>query len=106
MFEDLYDAVSLIFYRWWPMADGVITEIDLERIRHSKGRDSLRLAVAYKFSVGDDGPYTGESFWQPSFFVNRRVARHKLHRGQHIVVRYRSDNPSVNKSDHVTWRNL
>lgn len=79
MFEDLCDAVSLIFSRWWPQAQGEITAVDVERIRQ-RGGDTLRLAVAYKFSLGDDGPYTGESFWQPAFFAKRRVAaaRHKL----------------------------
>ena len=108
MFEDLYDALSLIFYRCWPKADREITEVDVERVRHSQGADTLRLAVTYKFSLGEDGPYTGESFWRPSFFVNRRVAaaRHKLHRRQHVGVRYRADDPSVNKLDPAVWRNL
>jgi hypothetical protein len=108
MFEDLYDTVSLIFSRWWPKADGEITAVDIERIRHSRGKDTLRLAVAYKFSLGDDGPYTGESFWQPSFCVNRKVmaARHKVHLRQTVIVRYRSDDPSVNKLDRGVWRNL
>jgi valyl-tRNA synthetase len=108
MFEDLYDTVSLIFSRLWPEAQGEITAIDVERMRHSQGADTLRLAVAYKFSLGDDGPYTGESFWQPAFFVNKRVAaaRHKLHLHQAVVVHYRSDDPSVNKLDRSLWRTL
>ena len=108
MFEDLYDTASLIFSRWWPKADGEITAIDVERLRHSQGADMLRLAVAYKFSLGDDGPYTCESFWRPSFFVNQRVAaaRHKLHLHQPVKIRYCSDDPSVNKLDHGVWRNL
>jgi hypothetical protein len=107
MFEDLHDAVSLVFCHWWPKAEGEITAVEVERIHHSQGRDTLRLAVAYKFSLGDDGPYTGESFWQPSFFVNKRVAaaRHRLHCRQRVLVRYRSSDPSVNKLDHSVWRN-
>jgi hypothetical protein len=108
MFEDLYDAASLLFSPWWPMAEGEITAVDVERVRHSRGGDTLRLAVAYKFSVGDDGPYTGESFWRPAFFVNRRVAaaRHKLHLSQAVRVHYRPDDPSVNALDRGVWRLL
>jgi len=100
--------MSLIFSRWWPKAEGEITAVDVERIRHSRGSDTLVLAVAYKFSVADDGPYTGQSFWPPSFFVNRRVAaaRHKLHFRQAVGVRYRSEDPNVNKLDRDVWRAL
>src|ERR1700739_4936858 len=99
MFEDFYDAVSLIFSRWWQTAEGQITEIVVDRIHRSRSSDTLRLAVAYKFSVGNDGPYTGESFWQPSFFAKKRVAtaRRKLGRQRTVLVRYRADDPSVNK---------
>ncbi len=108
MFEDLYDAVSVIFSPWWPTAKGEITAIDILRIHHSRSSDTLRLAVAYKFSLGDDGPYTGESFWQPAFFVNKRVAaaRHKLHVRQTVTVRYRSDDPSINRLDRQMWNDL
>jgi hypothetical protein len=108
MFEDLYHTVSLIFSRWWPKAQGEVTAIDIESIRRSQSGDTLRLAVAYEFSVGDDGPYTGESFRRPLFFVNPRViaARHKLHLHQAVVVRYRSDDPSVNKLDLSVWHDL
>jgi hypothetical protein len=108
MFEDLYDAVSQIFSHWWPQARGEITAIDVERVRHSRGSDTLRLAVTYKFSLGSDGPYTGESFWQPPFLTNKRVAgaRHKLRLRQSVNVRYRSDDPSVNRLDHEVWQDL
>jgi hypothetical protein len=108
MFEDLYDTASLIFSRWWPEAQGEITAIDVARIRHSQGGVTLRLAVAHEVSVGDDGPYTGESFWRPLLFVNSRVmaARPKLRLPQAVVVRYRSDDPSVSKLDPSVWRSL
>jgi len=61
MFNDLYDVISLAWSWRWPVANGVITAVDVERFRSSNGRYSARLAVAYEFSVGDDGPYTGES---------------------------------------------
>jgi hypothetical protein len=59
MFEDLYDAISMIWSWRWPASGGRVTAVDVERIRHSRGRDTLRLAIAYEFSLGDDGPYPG-----------------------------------------------
>ena len=109
MFDDLYDAISMMWSWRWPTSSGEVTAVDLERIRHSNSRnDTLRLAIAYKFSPGDDGPYTGESFWQPSFCVKRRVfaARHKIRLHQRVTVRYRPDDPSVNKLDPSVWQDL
>ncbi|MFB3815330.1 MAG: DUF3592 domain-containing protein [Terriglobales bacterium] len=108
MFDDLFDAVSCLWSWRWPEAVGQIPEVEVERIQHNQGGDTCRLAVAYKFSLGADGPYTGESFWTPAFFVNRRViaARYKFHIGQPVVVRYRPDDPSVNKLDRRMWQNL
>lgn len=108
MFDDLYDSLSLLWSWRWPEAVGEITAVDVERIRHYRSRDTLRLAIAYKFSLGDDGPYTGEDFWEPSFFVNRRVsaARHKIHIRQQVCVHYRPDDPSVNKLDRRVWQDL
>lgn len=106
MFEDLYDTISRLWSRRWPKVTGEITAVDVERI-HGNHR-ALRLAVAYKFSVNGDGPYTGESFWSPSFFVNRRVlaARRKFRVGHPVFVRYRSDDPSVNTLDGSVWQKL
>jgi hypothetical protein len=79
-----------------------------ERIEHSRGDVRLRLAIAYKSSVNGDGPYTGESFWNPAFFVNRRVlaARHKIRVRQPVIVRYRTDDPSLNRLDRRVWESL
>ena len=74
MFGDLYDTLSTLWTWSWPIVDGEATAVDVERQRHSRGADTLRLSVTYKFFVGSDGPYTGESFWAPTFFRNRRVA--------------------------------
>jgi hypothetical protein len=108
VFTDLYDAISLLWSWRWPEMPGEVTAVDVERIRHSRGRESFRLAVAYKFSIGDDGPYTGESFWEPSFFSKNRVlaARRSFGIHQQVVVRYRPDDPSVNKLDGRVWQNL
>lgn len=82
----------------WPLARGRITAIDVERNREKR---TARLAVAYEFSVGADGPYTGESFWRPQFAEEKGVgiARKRLRLHQEVTVRYRPDDPSVNSLD-------
>ncbi len=101
MFDDLHDAISLMWSWRWPVTQGKVTAVDIERIKHNRGGDTARLAVAYEFSVGDDGPYTGECFWVPTFFSVKRVAtaRRKLHIRRPLQVRYRPDDPSVNTLD-------
>jgi Ni/Co efflux regulator RcnB len=108
MFSDVYDAIFLLWFWRWPEVVGQVTAVDVERIRDREGRDTLRLAVAYKFSVGNDGPYTGESFWQPLFFQKKRVlaTRHNFRIGQQVPVYYRPDHLSVNKLDRRAWQNL
>ena len=92
----------------WPTSQGKITAVDVERIAHSRGGETVRLAIAYKFSLGDDGPYTGESFWRPVLCSKKRIiaARRTIRVGRPIIVRYRSDDPSVNKLDRQAWRDL
>ena len=87
---------------------GEITAVDVERLPDSDGNETFRLAVAYKFCLANDGPYTGESFWQPLFFQKKRVlaARHNVHVHQQVPVHYRPDDPSVNKLDPKAWQNL
>lgn len=99
MFNDLYDAVSFLCSWRWPVADGKVTEVISERVGRKK--DQARLAVAYEFSAGSDGPYTGECFWTPAFLQVRRVAsaRKKIRRSAGVRVRYRPDDPSVNRLD-------
>jgi hypothetical protein len=108
MFDDLRDALSFLGSWRWPETMGEVTAVDVESIEHSRGDVRLRLAIAYKFSVNGDGPYTGESFWNPAFFVNRRVraARHKIRVRQPVIVRYRTDDPSVNRLDRRVWESL
>jgi hypothetical protein len=74
----------------------MVTEVVSERL--GRDQERIRLAVAYEFSIGDDGPYTGESFWTPAFCQLRRVAdaRKRIRKRQRIQVRYRSSDPSVN----------
>ena len=99
MFNDLYDAISFVWSWRWPVADGKVTEVISERM--GRRNEQARLAVAYEFSVGGDGPYTGECFWTPAFLQIRRVAsaRKKIRRSARVRVRYRPDDPSVNRLD-------
>jgi len=101
MFDDLYDGISRLWSWRWPCADGKITEVLGEHIEFRSGEKRARLAVAYEFSVGADGPYTGECFWSPILLSIRRVAqaRRKIHRHQRVRVRYRGDDTSVNMLD-------
>jgi len=108
MFEDLYDAISVLWSKRWPSVESEITAADIERVP-GRRKDRLRLAVAYKFFVGEDGPYTGVSFWDPprSWSEQRTIAaKNRFQVGQQIRVRYRSDNPSVNTLDRATWTGL
>src|SRR5215472_2339691 len=99
MFDDLYNAISFLGSWRWPKVLGEITAVDVERIAHNDGNERLRLAVAYKFFINEDGPYTGKSFWNPAFCPNRRIleARRKVRVRQPVHVRYRKDDPSVNR---------
>ncbi len=98
MFDEIYDIISLSWSWRWPVAQGFVTAIDVERDRLRK---KARLAVAYEFSIGEDGPYTGESFWRPVFCEERKAGdgRKLIHLRQSVLVRYRPTDPSVNKLD-------
>lgn len=109
MFGEVYDAISRVWSWRWPEVMGEVTAVDVERIKSIYGGTvRLRLAVAYKFSVNDDGPYTGEALWNPAFCPNRRVraARHNIRVRHQVIVRYRPDDPSVNTLDHRIWQSL
>jgi Protein of unknown function (DUF3592) len=105
---DLYDAISLLWSWRWPEIPGEITAVDVDRVQDSEGIETFRLAVAYKFSIGNDGPYTGESFWHPTVSSKKRVfsARDNVRVNQKVNVRYRPDDPSVNKLDRSVWQGL
>jgi hypothetical protein len=107
MFSSLIDSLSLLFSWRWPKAAGEITAVDIDT---AYNRGAYRLAVAYKFFVNNDGPYTGESYWEGGFSADRvsalLEAQKKLHIGQRVTVRYRPDDPSINRLDRSTWREL
>jgi|SRR6185437_556302 hypothetical protein len=101
MLKNLYDDFSLMFYRRWPKAEGKITAVD---ICPGTERD---VVIVYEFSVGDDGPYTGESS-RPFSFEGTTVMdiERRLSVGKPVLIRYRIDNPSINKLDPSFWKNL
>ena len=67
VFEEPYESLAKLFTWRWPEV-GEISALDVERVRRRGGRGTLRLAVAYRFSIGVDGPYTGASFWKPWYW--------------------------------------
>jgi len=106
MFEDLYDAISFLRSNKWPTVEAEITAVELERIATRRSKDRFRLSVAYKFYLGEDGPYTGVSFWEPPrSWPEERVdsAKGTFQVGQRRVVRYRPDDASVNVLDKAAW---
>jgi hypothetical protein len=83
----------------WPVADGIVTEVISECL--GRDRQRIRLAWLMSFSVGEDGPYIGESFWKPAFCRLRRVvdARKRIRKRHTIQIRYRPGDPGVNTLD-------
>jgi hypothetical protein len=98
MFSDLRDYVSLWFYWRWPSAEGEITAVRIQ-----SGR---QLLLDYRFSVGDR-PYTGEADL-PSWFADREAIdiNETFRIGQLVTVRYRRDDPGVNKLDPSVWHDI
>ena len=109
MFEDLYDALSRLWSFSWPATQAEVTDIELERIGNPD-ENRIRLCVCYKFWVGDDGPYSGEDFWKPAFTIGQvkrlRDAKKKLNAKRMVSVRYRPADPSINRLDKESWRDL
>jgi len=102
MFRDLYDAVTLLFSWRWPKAEGEITAV-----RVDSGTDRLRLLVDYVFPLGKDESYTGEARWPNWFSIGRAEnISQRLRVGQPVTVRYRRDNPSVNRLDRSVWQDV
>jgi hypothetical protein len=99
MFSDLQNYISLLFYWWWPKAEGEITAV---RILSGNGK----LPLEYRFSLGD-GYYTGETGC-PSRLTGAGAIdiNETLCIGKLVTVRYRRDDPSVNKLDRGVWQNL
>ena len=107
MFEVLCDSLSRLLSWKWPTAEGEVTAANVKRDFSDEGV-SFDLEVTYKFSVGDDGPYVGRSVWTGALSDEQRANRamHALGEGQPVIVRYRPDDPSVNKLDRSVWLGL
>ena len=88
MFSELFDKM---FAQRWPEAEGTITRAYLDP--NTRGG----LTVAYEFSIGGDGPYTGESYGAGVVDID------SFKIGTTVTVRYRKDDPSVNKIDPGCW---
>jgi hypothetical protein len=106
MFGDLYDYLSLKLSWGWPRAEGVITAVDFRPTPlNIEGTAQLQLAVMYEFWLGNDGPYTGESTWPTLLPEGNTISvDKKLRVGQAVAIRYRRDDPSVNKLDRSAWQ--
>ena len=102
MFEDLFDSISKLFSWRWPTAEGVIIAIRTKLA----GRGKLRLAISYEFSVGTDGPYTGEDYCGTRFFPAATIAANKMLVGKAVTVRYRPNDPSINTLDPGQWQSF
>jgi hypothetical protein len=102
VFEDLRDAAVLLFSRNWPIAEGSITRVYVDP--YERG---FYLRVAYEFSIGTDGPYTGESSC-PTWFGGTDVMdiNESFKIGSVVPIRYKATNPSVNKIDPSFWSDL
>ena len=97
MVRDPYDYFSLMLSWRWPKAEGEITAVQLRTVPYSdRGGNRLGLVVEYKFSVGDDGPYSAETCWSP-WFGHTEVTdiNNRLRAGQSVTVRYPPDDPSA-----------
>ncbi len=100
MFSETYDWLSKVFSWNWPTAEGEITAVRF--LSPDEG-----LIIEYKFLVGDDGPYTGESrisSW--SVHIDVMDIHKTLAIGTPITVHYRPDDPSVNTLDREKWQGL
>lgn len=110
MFEDLRDSISLLWSWNWPVATAEITEILIETVNPGERGEYRRISVTYKFWAGNDGPYSGEGFWKPMFSFNEvdklKNAKRTLRANRQVTVRYRPSDPSVNRIDSSSWRNL
>jgi hypothetical protein len=89
MFNDLYDAISLLWSWRWPVAEGEVTAVDIERMRHDRNSDTARRTIYRRMLLG------------AAFCSVRRIAsaRRKLHIRDPLRVRYRPGDPSVNTLD-------
>jgi hypothetical protein len=102
MFSDLYDYVSLLFSWGWPKAEGEVTAVHIEYANYGfRGGSRLLVIVDYKFEIESQGLFTGETSSSPWFSpADGSEIDGRLNVGQPVIVRYRRDDPTVNRLDH------
>ena len=111
MFQDLLDELSRLWSWQWPVTQGQVVLVEIERFRAVYSNfDTLRLSIVYEFWLSGDGPYGGEGFWNPAFSLGSmkrlQEAKRKLSVGTNVAIRYRPDDPSINKLDRSVWKTL
>lgn len=105
MIDDLRDAIYRLWSWRWPIAQGEATSVEFEQIPGINSADQVTLEVTYRFSLNNDGPYTGIRTWTSTHYriSDLLAARHRFHEGDAVKVRYRADDPSVNKLLVDSW---
>jgi hypothetical protein len=108
MLSDLYDHVSKLFSRRWPTAEGEITAVNISYGGYGyRGGNRVLVIIDYKFRTGGGELYTGEASWSPWFgSVNGTDINDQLCLGEPVTVRFRRDDPSVNRLDRSVWEYL
>jgi hypothetical protein len=99
MFDVLYENISRMFSLRWPTAEASITGVYVDPIQQGQ------IEVAYEFSIGSDGPYTGQSS-PPFWFGGAGVVNADKMVGQSVTIRYRRSDPSVSTLDRGFWQGL
>ena len=100
MFAELRDNILLMFSRRWPTADARVTRVYFDP-------QGSGIRIAYEFSIRDDGPYIGE-FPCPPWFggIDLIDVTNRFKVGTIVPVKYKQIDPSVNKIDPASWRDL
>jgi len=106
MFEELYDSLSGLMSWTWPTVEGEVTASNVRHVFSGEGT-TFGLEIAYKFLVGEGGPYVGLFTWAGTSDKRRATAAQQaLQVGNPVLVRFRPDDPSVNKLDRSVWHGL
>jgi Protein of unknown function (DUF3592) len=102
VFRELYNGASMMLSWGWPVAEGVITAVRVDPCR-----SGLQVVLDYEFSVNGQGPYT-EASSAPSWFGATEVMdiQKTFRIGRALAIRYRRDDPSVNRIDWRRWQGL
>ncbi len=98
MFQGIYNSFSKLFSSRWPAAAGEVTSVTVDSVFGNSRQ--AQLVVTYEFFVAGE-PYTGEA--SSGMFNGMRVATiasalNGIRKGDFIAVRYRPDDPTVNKA--------